>query len=226
MSLTTTPRHPRVTPRTGTTVRMGRDDAPRSYVEYGMSRDDRSMRHRDVIDRDTGFTARVLHGRTDGLTVNPDTGNTVCATPVSAPNADDRRHPDRVDANGRSIATGSLAPSGPSRRIMVNGATGARSIVDDNVNGGMVTARMIRTVADGDATLPGVVRRAPRTVSVNRSNERVNRAAERAETDDMIRATILSVTGRAYVGPIDARMRSMALDVIAHRASVASYIAR
>lgn len=46
----------------------------------------------------------------------------------------------------------------------------------------------------------------------------------RTADDATIRATILAVTGRAYTGPIDARMRKMALDVIAHRESVARYV--
>jgi hypothetical protein len=226
MSFTTTPRHPRVTERKSVTVRMGSGDAPRSHRETGMTRDDRSMRHVESVDPETGFVIRVQHGRMAGLSVNPETGNYVLSEPTCAPNADDRRHPDRTDANGRPIATGSLAPSGPSRRIVVNGVTGARSIVDDNVNGGQITPRVVRMTTDGDNPLPGFVRPAKRHNSAPSSNDRAARAAERAETDAAIRATILSVTGHAYSGPIDARMRSMALDVMAHRASVAQYMAR
>lgn len=109
VSFQTAPRRPRVTARVGMTVRMGRDDAPLRAIETGMTHNDRSMRHRAVVDPGTGFTVDVLHGRTAGLTVNPDTGNYVCAVPTSSPNADDRRAPTRsingvlVSGRGASV---------------------------------------------------------------------------------------------------------------------------
>lgn len=149
------------------------------------------MAHRAYVDPDTGFTTRVEHGRTAGLTVNPETGMYVCATPTSTPNADDMRAPTR--------SIGGVLVMGRGRSV-----------------------RAVRTADMHDDRLPAIRRpkRAPRNA---RSNGDETTSVERV-TDDMIRATILSVTGRAYVGPIDRRMRSMALDVIAHRESVGRYM--
>lgn len=55
--------------------------------------------------------------------------------------------------------------------------------------------------------------------------EREERAEAARVTDAMIRATVQQVLGRPYTGPIDKRMRQLALDVIAHQQSVRAYTA-
>jgi hypothetical protein len=67
--------------------------------------------------------------------------------------------------------------------------------------------------------------RAPRNGRTLSAEERAARDAERAQQDMLIRRTVESVLGHAYTGPIDSRMRKLALDVIAHRDSVRAYTA-
>lgn len=84
----------------------------RTAVESGMARHARSNQtfpHREHVDPKTGFVWTVEDGRTAGLTVSPDTGNFVCATPTSTPNSEDKRNPTRqvngVWVSGRGNST-------------------------------------------------------------------------------------------------------------------------
>lgn len=61
--------------------------------------------------------------------------------------------------------------------------------------------------------------------AVMRAEQREDRAEKNRVTDALIRATIQQVTGKVYAGPIDSRMRKLALDVISHQQSVRAYTA-
>lgn len=215
----------RVTARTATPrIRIGSTDAPDTATHNGrpvnthrITRTDRSARHIVVTDRDTGFVTDVRTGR--------DTAPGYVATGgTTAPNADDMRHPTRTDARGRHIATHRMAPTGPSRRWDVNTATGRRVIVDDNANGGIITPRMIRTVADGDDRLPGVrmpVRTPRSTTPRNTSTDRPARTDRLADVRAFAAAHGIPAEKLA-----DRRVVAAIRDVMAHRAGVAAYAAR
>ncbi len=231
-------RRPRVTAPTPTPrIRMMHDDAPDTYAPTGrttgtvvprVTHRDRSTNHRVIIDRETGFTADVTTGRT--IVPNTDDGRYVARPGTSAPNADDRRHPMRRDTTGRPVITHRDVPTGPSRRVVTNTSTGARMVVDDNVNGGIASWRPVRLTTDGDAPLPGIRRRAdrsprttaPRTTGRPTTDRPVNRTTMDDVTAFAAAHGITLPTDRSHRRRVVAAIR----DVMAHRASVAAYAGR
>lgn len=208
-----TMRDVRVTRRTPMPkLRPMHDYVPFTAIESRPSREDRATRHTEII-RD-GFVTEVRPGRGDQSV-------TECRVATSAPNMDDRRAPTKIDSRGRYVTTGTDAPSGPSRRIKINSATGARTVVDDNENGGQSSPRMVRLVSDGDARLPGVrmkAPKAPRHKSARTTGEKSDRMAD-------VRA-FAAAHGIPAEKLADRRVVAAIRDVIAHRAGIAAYAAR
>jgi hypothetical protein len=235
-SIPTLPREARVTARQSTgKIRMGNGNAPDVTVSFGKTRGTMAtprptyenrvgFAHTYKIDKETGFTTDVINGGTMGKI--DDDGRVMVRSGTSAPNADDRRHPTARDERGYVITT-SDAPSGMSRRVVTNTATGARTIVDDNENGGVISPRRVRTVADGDAPLPGV--RMPK--SAPKSARRANGAAPARGTvtksDPYADVREFAIANGIPLEKIaDKRVRAAIRDLIAHRTQVAAYAAK